>query len=298
MGKSKRGRPAQPGVRYPGGKLKGEPADAVAKWKRARILAEAQVIDPRWGSAIAQLVFFHRLTDREAAAADRWAEWVGRHDRIKGFPRRTAASPQYDAPGYGLTIGRQRCDAAHRRRRFSSRNLPPPARSVDTRGRMRHHGGRRRMALDDTAVQLELMRRSAASARLSACRCRARALLLDRRSRYVGRGSPCAGQSTTDVGAATRMVPMLDGETSPSVPGRTSGHPCAAISARPETSRSRRISLRNAASSSFPYSLNPSHKPASSAGRPSTYNFAISAVMAPVTLNEIAVTTIAASITG
>ena len=100
MGKSKRGRPAQPGMRYPGGKLKGEPADAVAKWKRARILAEAQVIDPRWGSAIAQLVFFHRLTDREAAAADRWAEWVGRHDRIKGFPRRTAASPQYGA-GYG-----------------------------------------------------------------------------------------------------------------------------------------------------------------------------------------------------
>src|SRR5262245_7454592 len=61
MGKSKRGRPARPGLRYPGGKLKGEPADAVAKWKRARILAEAQVIDPRWGSSIAQLVFFRRL---------------------------------------------------------------------------------------------------------------------------------------------------------------------------------------------------------------------------------------------
>jgi hypothetical protein len=93
MGRSRRGRPAQPGVRYPGGKLKAEPANAVLKWKRAKVLAEAQVIDPRWGSTIAQLVFFKRLTDREAAAADRWAEWVGRHDRIKGFPRRTCASP-------------------------------------------------------------------------------------------------------------------------------------------------------------------------------------------------------------
>ena len=100
MGKSKRGRPAQPGARYPGGKLKAEPADAVAKWKRARVLAEQQIIDPRWGSAIAQLVFFRRLSEREAAAADRWAEWVGRHDRIKGFPRRSAASPQYEG-GYG-----------------------------------------------------------------------------------------------------------------------------------------------------------------------------------------------------
>ena len=100
MGKSKRGRPAQPGARHPGGKLKAAPADAVAKWKRARVLAEQQIIDPRWGSAIAQLVFFRRLSEREAAAADRWAEWVGRHDRIKGFPRRSATSPQYES-GYG-----------------------------------------------------------------------------------------------------------------------------------------------------------------------------------------------------
>jgi hypothetical protein len=102
MGKSKRGRRAQPGGRHPGGQLKAEPADAVLKWKRAKVLAEAQVIDPRWGSTIAQLVFFRRLTDREAAAADRWAKWIGRHDRIKGFPRRACASPQYEA-GYGAT---------------------------------------------------------------------------------------------------------------------------------------------------------------------------------------------------
>jgi hypothetical protein len=101
MARSKRGRPAQPGVRHPGGQLKAELANAVLKWKRAKVLAEAQVIDPRWGSTIAQLVFFKRLTDREAAAADRWAEWAGRHDRIKGFPRRTSASPQYEA-GYGV----------------------------------------------------------------------------------------------------------------------------------------------------------------------------------------------------
>ena len=103
MTKSRRGRPRQQGERFPCGKLKGE-ADpeprAVAAFKRARVLAEAQVIDPRWGSAVAQLVFFRRLSDREAAAADRWAEWVGRHDRIKGFPRRSAASPRYDV-GFG-----------------------------------------------------------------------------------------------------------------------------------------------------------------------------------------------------
>ena len=74
MTKSRRGRPRQPGERFPCGKLKGE-ADpeprAVAAFKRARVLAEAQIIDPRWGSSVAQLVFFKRLSDREAAAAER-----------------------------------------------------------------------------------------------------------------------------------------------------------------------------------------------------------------------------------
>jgi|SRR5215510_1249041 len=82
---------------------KPEPPDAVARWKRARILAEAEIIDPRWGSSIAQLVFFKRLTDREAAAADRWAEWSGRADRVNGWPRRQAASPLYEA-GYGPSV--------------------------------------------------------------------------------------------------------------------------------------------------------------------------------------------------
>lgn len=79
------------------------PADAVAKWKRLRDQAEAQALDPRWGSAVGKLMWFKQLTDREAAAADRWAEWCGRHDRIKGFPPRSVASPQYQV-GYGRSV--------------------------------------------------------------------------------------------------------------------------------------------------------------------------------------------------
>lgn len=96
------GRKPIPGPRQPDGRRKPDktPADAVGKWKRIRDQAGAQALDPRWASAIGQLMWFKKLTDREAAAADRWAEWVGRHDRIKGFPRRCAASPLY-GEGYG-----------------------------------------------------------------------------------------------------------------------------------------------------------------------------------------------------
>lgn len=73
-------------------------------FKRARDQAEAQILDPRWSSAVGKLVWFERLTDREACAADRWAEWVGRHDRLKGFPSRSVASPQYEV-GYGRSDG-------------------------------------------------------------------------------------------------------------------------------------------------------------------------------------------------
>jgi len=96
------GRGRKSGARKPCGRLADNPHQprAVAAFKRARMLVEAQIIDPRWGSAVAQLVFFKRLSDREAAAADRWAEWVGRHDQVKGFPRRSCASPRYEF-GFG-----------------------------------------------------------------------------------------------------------------------------------------------------------------------------------------------------
>lgn len=100
------GRKLLPGPRQPDGRHKpdNDPPDAVARWKRARALAEAKVIDPCWGSAVAQLAFFKRLSDREACAADRWAEWAGRYDRLKGYQSRSCASPQYEI-GYGRGDG-------------------------------------------------------------------------------------------------------------------------------------------------------------------------------------------------
>src|SRR4051812_28353756 len=70
------------------------------------------------------------------------------------------------------------------------------------------------------------------------------------------------------------------------------------ISPSPDTSKSSSITLRNATSSSLPYSLNPIHKPNSSTGRPSIYNLAVSAVTAPATLNDTALITMAARLTG
>jgi hypothetical protein len=76
---------------------------------------------------------------------------------------------------------------------------------------------------------------------------------------------------------------------------RIAGHPCAAISARPDANKSSRINLRKATSSSFPYILNPAQMPPSIAGRPSKYSWTMSLVMAPAMLNEMTLIMIAAS---
>lgn len=100
------GRRRKEGLRWTsGGRAQAsEPSTAMGYWRRAKTLAMAEIIQPRWGSAIAQLMFYHRLTDREVAAADRWAEWRGRYDRLKGYERRSCASPLYET-GYGRSNG-------------------------------------------------------------------------------------------------------------------------------------------------------------------------------------------------
>ena len=100
------GRSRKQGARWTSGARANmsEPSTAMGYWRRAKTLAMAEIIQPRWGSAVAQLMFYHKLTDREVAAADRWAEWRGRYDRIKGFERRSCASPLYET-GYGRSNG-------------------------------------------------------------------------------------------------------------------------------------------------------------------------------------------------
>jgi hypothetical protein len=91
-------------VRFPSGKsqIATPPANSVVLWKRAKILAEAKIIDRRMGSEVGRLNLFKCLSDKQAAAADRWGEWSGRYDRIKGLPSKTTPSPHYEV-GYGRT---------------------------------------------------------------------------------------------------------------------------------------------------------------------------------------------------
>src|SRR5262249_23626349 len=71
-----------------------------------------------------------------------------------------------------------------------------------------------------------------------------------------------------------------------------------AMSVSPDTSRSHSSTLRNAASSSFPYSLSPAHMPASITGSPSTYSLTVSTVTAPATLRDTALMAMAARLIG
>lgn len=82
--------------RYPSGKPRPEQADGVGNWQRAFKLAKAQVIDPRWGSQTAKLLWLGEISQRECEAADRWADLMGRYDRIEGLPPRSAHSPIYE----------------------------------------------------------------------------------------------------------------------------------------------------------------------------------------------------------
>jgi len=94
--KRRRGRPRQPGNRYPSGKLRPEPANAVMLWKRQEVAVEKDLIRPEWGSEIGRLRRFDNITIEEMAMALRWAELRGRADAISGTQRPSAASPSYD----------------------------------------------------------------------------------------------------------------------------------------------------------------------------------------------------------
>ncbi|MCC7253823.1 hypothetical protein [Hyphomicrobium sp.] len=85
--------------RYPGGKLKPETASPAVV--RAIIdAAKRGAANPLLRSEIGRLRLKDVLTDRQVMAATRFAALAGSYDRLKGMPRRTVASPSYQA-GYG-----------------------------------------------------------------------------------------------------------------------------------------------------------------------------------------------------
>jgi hypothetical protein len=85
--------------RYPCGKLKPETASP-ALIRRILTAAKRDASDPLLGSEIGRLRLNDVLDDTQAAAATRFASIVGTYDRVKGVPRRTAASPSYEI-GFG-----------------------------------------------------------------------------------------------------------------------------------------------------------------------------------------------------
>ncbi len=70
------------------------------------------------------------------------------------------------------------------------------------------------------------------------------------------------------------------------------------IKPNPPINNSAKMTLRNAASSSFPYSLNPTHRPATIAGKPIKYSRRVSTVIARAAANDMTFATMAASNTG
>lgn len=89
--------------RYACGKLKPETASPTLV---RRIIDQAKrgAGDPLFGTALGMLRLADKLTDRQVAAGTRYAEICGTYDRIKGIPRRTAASPSYQV-GLGKSHG-------------------------------------------------------------------------------------------------------------------------------------------------------------------------------------------------
>ena len=98
-GKSKAGRPAQAGERYPSGKLKpaekreSGPAPALIKRKFEEALRGAA--DPLYGTSLGLLFMCGEINASQLAAGTAFARLQGRYDRAMGMPCRFTASPDY-----------------------------------------------------------------------------------------------------------------------------------------------------------------------------------------------------------
>ncbi len=102
MAKSKRGRPALAGDRYPSGERR-ETSDPRAEnvFRRFAELEKTVGLDPRLTSQIGRLRYLKLLTDMQAAAADKVGQVYGRFERIHAR-RRFTVSPSYQlGRGYG-----------------------------------------------------------------------------------------------------------------------------------------------------------------------------------------------------
>lgn len=84
--------------RYACGKAKSKPEVASPAMVR-RIINEARrgAADPALGSVIGQLRLRDLIDTRQMSAGLRYAELCADYDRMKGIPRRSAASPSYQA---------------------------------------------------------------------------------------------------------------------------------------------------------------------------------------------------------
>lgn len=103
-----KGRPRNPGARYPSGKLKpaeAQPGTPPAKIRRAVDLALAGAADPMLATAVGWLRLHAILTDTQVAGAQAYAKLQGQYDGAIGLPRRSAASPAY---GSGFSSGNGR----------------------------------------------------------------------------------------------------------------------------------------------------------------------------------------------
>jgi hypothetical protein len=86
----RRGRKRQPGARYPGGKLRPVTGETpMSQFHRIKTLAKHGSADPRMGTVLARLHLVERkpdgtpvLSEAEVAAGFKYAEIVGRYDRV------------------------------------------------------------------------------------------------------------------------------------------------------------------------------------------------------------------------
>jgi hypothetical protein len=102
MAKTKRGRPALPGDRYPSGERR-DTTDPRAEnvFQRFAELEKTVGLDPRLTSQIGRLRYLKLLSDGQAAAADKVGQIYGRFERIHAR-RRYSVSPSYQlGRGYG-----------------------------------------------------------------------------------------------------------------------------------------------------------------------------------------------------
>lgn len=93
--------------RYACGKLKPKAKPEIASpavVQRILDMALRGATDPAIGSVLGRLRLADHITTKQMSAGMRYAEMCAEHDRIKGIPRRTAASPSYQA-GVGRAGG-------------------------------------------------------------------------------------------------------------------------------------------------------------------------------------------------